>query len=379
MRYCSNCVLPETMDTLTFDKNGVCSVCNQIKYKKEKIDWNQREKDFKKLIEEYRGKGQYDCIIPFSGGKDSTFQAYTLVRKYNLKPLIVSFDHGFYRTHHLQNVDKVIRKLGVDYLKFRPSWYVVKKLMLESLKRKGDFCWHCHTGIYAYPMQIAVKYNIPLIIWGESLAEYQSWYNYATQEEVDEERFNKCMNLGITAQDMIGMLNDPKITMREMEPFAYPSLKELKRIKYKSICLGSYMPWDTWTQSKLIQKELEWEPDLVEGVPPAYNIDKTECILVGVRDYLKFIKRGFGRTAHLTSIDIRNKRLTREKAIELVNKYDGKRPSALDVFLKMLDITEDEFNEIVAKHVFSPYEHNFSKTEKGKELYDIKEWIKKDY
>ena len=251
--------------------------------------------------------------------------------------------------------------------------------MLESLKRKGDFCWHCHTGIYAYPMQIAVKYNIPLIIWGESLAEYQSWYNYATQEEVDEERFNKCMNLGITAQDMIGMLNDPKITMREMEPFAYPSLKELKRIKYKSICLGSYMPWDTWTQSKLIQKELEWEPDLVEGVPPAYNIDKTECILVGVRDYLKFIKRGFGRTAHLTSIDIRNKRLTREKAIELVNKYDGKRPSALDVFLKMLDITEDEFNEIVAKHVISPYEHNFSKIEKGKELYDIKEWIKKDY
>ena len=87
---------------------------------------------------------------------------------------------------------------------------VVGKLMLESLKRKGDFCWHCHTGIFAYPMQIAVKFNIPLIIWGESSAEYTGYYDFDEEnfEERDEESFNRYINLGINAEDMYGFIKD---------------------------------------------------------------------------------------------------------------------------------------------------------------------------
>jgi len=374
MKKCAKCLIPETHEMLIFDKEGVCSICRQIEYKNTKIDWQKRKEEFEELLNQYRGKYDYDCIIPFSGGKDSTFQAYTLIRDFKLKPLIVSFDHGFLRPTNLRNTERTLKKLGVDYLKFRPNWKVVKKLMLESLKRKGDFCWHCHTGIYAYPMRIAVKFKIPLVIWGESTAEYTSYYSYEEKEEVDEERFNKCCNLGITAEDMLGMLKDSTISERDLLPFTYPKISELKAINYRSICLGNYILWDTKKQAALISKELGWKGDLKEGVPEEYYYDKVECAFQGIRDYLKYIKRGYGRAAHLASIDIRNNRLTREEGEKLVNKYDGLRPASLDLFLKILGITEEEFNKIAASHAVHPYKHDFSKTKNGKPLHDMKDW-----
>ncbi len=92
MRYCTRCIYPETQDTLMFDEDGVCSVCRQIEYRDEKIDWVARRKELDALLERYRGQGQYDCIVPFSGGKDSTFTLYKLVHDFKLKPLVVSFD-----------------------------------------------------------------------------------------------------------------------------------------------------------------------------------------------------------------------------------------------------------------------------------------------
>ena len=94
----------------------------------------------------------------------------------------------------------------------------------------------------------------------------------------------------------------------------------------------------------------------MEGVPPDYKYEKIECMLLGVRDYCKFLKRGYARVSHLTSIDIRNGRLPREEAVSLVKKYQGKRPASLDYFLALLDIIEEEFNEILIRHVVSPHE-----------------------
>ena len=208
------------------------------------------------MIDQYRGKYDYDCIVPFSGGKDSTYTLYALIKKYKLKPLVVSYDHHFYRPNMLRNVDKTLRVLGADFLKFRTNWHVVRKVMLESFLRKGDFCWHCHSGIFAYPMQIAVKFNVPLVIWGEPSSEYTSYYSYEEMEEVDEKRFNMWVNLGITSQDMAGMIG---VDVRELESFSYPPLKDLKAIKCRSVCLGSYIPWDVKKQSEIIVNEIGWQ------------------------------------------------------------------------------------------------------------------------
>lgn len=373
MKYCTNCIYPETQDTLMFDGDGTCGVCRQIEFRDTNIDWAARREELDELVAPYRNKGQYDCIVPFSGGKDSTFQAWYIVNELKLKPLLVRFDHWFYRPLVAENNTRTLKKLGVDMLHYTPSWHVVRELMLEALTRRGDFCWHCHTGVYAYPMQMAIRFETPLIVWGESLAEYQSFYSYDEMEEVDEKRFNRAMNLGMTADDMYEFL-EGRVEKRDLLPFAYPARQALVRIGCRSVCLGSYIKWDTKGQSELIKRELGWKGQPVEGIPLKYDYEKIECQMQGVRDYLKFIKRGFGRTNHLANIDIRNNRLTREEGWQMAQEHDGKRPASLDIFLEILELTEDEFLEIAMKHQVSPHEHNPDLVPKGEPLADMVHW-----
>jgi hypothetical protein len=159
---------------------------------------------------------------------------------------------------------------------------------------------------------------------------------------------------------MLGMLDnsvsDFNVTLRDLKPFTYPPSRELRSAGTRSLFLGYYIPWDVKNQVTLIEKELDWKRDEVEGIPEEYGYEKIECYMQGVRDYIKFLKRGFGRTAHLTSIDIRNGRMTREEGLELTQKYDGRRPAALDRFLRILDMDEKQFMDIVQKHVVAPNE-----------------------
>jgi len=374
MKQCTRCVIPETHETIVFDHHGVCNVCLQHDYKQEKIDWTAKKAELDQLIEAHRGKALYDCIVPFSGGKDSTFTLLYLVAEYKIKPLVVSFDHGFYRPTTQHNRERTIKSLGVDFLSFRPNWQVVRKLMLESLKRKGDFCWHCHTGVFAYPMQTAVRYKVPLIIWGEPSAEYTSYYSYEEPEEVDERRFNRFVNLGITAEDMVGMVDG--VTLNDLEPFRYPALKDLRAIRYRSICLGSYIPWDVRAQVDRIKRELAWQGDAVEGVPAQYDYEKIECAMQGVRDYIKYIKRGYTRPTHLASIDIRNGRLTRRQGLEMIEQHEGKRPPSLDLFLQFVGLTEEQFMEIALAHGVSPYKHDPTQVVPGRKTQDYCQWFK---
>jgi N-acetyl sugar amidotransferase len=377
LRHCTKCMLPETHESFTFDEDGVCSVCRNHEYKNEVIDWKAREKEFVQLIEQFRGKADYDCIIPGSGGKDSTYQVYVLVTKYKLKPLVVTFDHNLMRPQVRSNWERALRKLGVDHINFRPNWNIVKKTMVEALKRKGDFCWHCHSGIYAYPMQIAVKFRIPLIIWGEPTSEYTSYVSYdggdQGREVLDEKAFNRYINLGITADDMYEMLGE-EVTLRDLSPYQYPKYKDLKALGYRSVCLGDYLMWDIPKQVETIKRELGWKEDLAEGVPPEYAYEKIECMMQGVRDYIKFVKRGYGRTNHLMSLAIRNGKKTRTEAIELVNQYDGKRPASLDLFLKWTELSEEEFMEIVEQHCIAPHKHDHGRIRNGLPLWDQGQW-----
>ena len=374
LKSCTSCMLPETYETFEFDKKGVCNVCNGHKYKKSKIDWEARAKTFSKLVEDFRGKGDYDCLVPFSGGKDSTYVLYEIVVKHKLKPLVISFDHGFFREQHLKNIERTLKILGTDYLAFRPNMKIVGKLMLESLKRKGDFCWHCHTGIFAYPMQIAVKFNIPLIIWGESEAEYTGNYDFDEMEEQDEEAFNRFINLGINAEDMYGFIKDGVVEERDLAPFKYPKLRDLKKIGYKSLKYGSYINWDAMKQTEIIKKELGWKMDQVEGLAPEFWMEKIECRVNGIRDWLKYIKRGFGRTAQSVAREIRLGKMTKEEGKVLVDKYHAKKPKSLEYFLKIMSISEEEFINIALKHQISPWEYDETIVTDGEKLKDQDNW-----
>lgn len=373
LRRCALCTLPETHETIVFNEEGVCNICRHAQYKQTQVDWTARKQELDALVEQYRGKGTYDCIVPFSGGKDSTFTLWYIVRELGLKPLVVSFDHGFYRPRTLANNERTQRRLGVDFLKFRSDWRMVRKLMLESFTRKGDFDWHAHSGSFAYPMQIATAFKIPLLFWGEASAEYTAYYSHADQEEVDERRFHRFVNLGITAEDMLGFLSGA-VTARDLEPYRYPPVSALRAAGVRSVCLGSYILWDTRKHYEIIDRELGWQGDQVEGVPPQYPYEKVEYQLQGPRDYLKFIKRGYARTTHLTSIDIRHGRLTRDQARQLIERHEGKRPAALDYLLPILGIDERQWRRIAASQAVPPYVHDFSREERDEPLWDMNQW-----
>ncbi len=373
MKRCVSCGLPETHETISFDSRGVCNICAQHDYKRERVDWPANRKVLDALIEEYRGKHDYDCIVPFSGGKDSTWTLHFLVKEYGLKPLVVRFDHGFMRPNLEENVKRTIRRLGVDVMTFTPNWKVVQRLMLQSFLEKGDFCWHCHSGIYSYPMWIAIEKKVPLIFWGEPSAEYTAYFTYDQAEEVDEKRFNRFINLGISADDMFVRLGGA-VDHRDLKPYSYPPLAALRSLNYRSVCLGSYIPWDVKRQSEIIAAELGWKGDQVENVPPAYDYEKIECYMQGVRDYIKYIKRGYSRPSHLVALDVRNGRMTKEEGEHLIAEFEGRRPPSLNLFLDFIGLTEQEFLEIAMSHQVSPYVHDPASTRAGAMTSDFTRW-----
>ncbi len=377
MRKCTRCLTPETVDTITYDEEGVCSVCRQVEFKQDKIDWADRQRQLDEIVAAHKGKGLYDCIVPYSGGKDSVFQLYYIIKVLKLKPLVVRYNHWGYRPLVEDNNTSVFKQLGCDVVEFTPNFHVVRELMLESFKRRGDFCWHCHTGIYSGVMHMAVRFEVPLLFWGESTAEYHSWYTFEEMEEVDEKRFNRLMNQGITADDMYEFLQG-RVERRDLWMFDYPKRKDLIKLKVQSICLGNYIEWDTKANVELIKKELNWKGQEVEGVPPEYDYEKIECTFQGMRDWSKYVKRGYGRANHLLSIDIRNGRKTREEALEIEAKYDGKRPASMDWFLQHLQISEDEFYDILAPHQVHPWKFDRKNLETGPVMPDFDKWDRTD-
>jgi hypothetical protein len=140
---------------------------------------------------------------------------------------------------------------------------------------------------------------------------------------------------------------------RDLAPFAYPKRADLAKLGVRSICLGSYIRWDVREQVKIIERELGWQGDTVEGMPDGiWPYEKIECGMQGVRDYIKHLKRGYGRVSQMCAIDIRNGRMTLDQASPLIAE-EGKRPPSLGTFLEYVGITEDEFNAYVAATVVS--------------------------
>ncbi|MCL2185854.1 MAG: N-acetyl sugar amidotransferase [Treponema sp.] len=373
MKSCTRCVLPETHETIEFDNEGVCNVCRQAEKKHKEVDWDARGEMLNKIINEYKNKNQYDCIIPYSGGKDSTYQLLYVVTRLKLKPLVVRFDHWGFRPLINKNNHRIFKQLGVDVLQFTPNWKVVKQLMLTSLRETGDFCWHCHTGVFGYIMQISVKFNVPLVIFGESPAEYRAYTSFEQICELEQGLFEKMINLGINNDKMLSLLHG-KVDRRDLMPYEFPPKEQLDKINSKAIWLGNYIKWDTKSNVEAIKKELGWKGQPVEGIPPEYDYEKIECMWQGIRDYCKLIKRGHGRTNHLMCIDIRAGRMDRDKAIKLCDKYDGKRPDSLTSFLKTLEISEDEFIKEIMKSAHPKYQFNPKLIKNGKRLPDADLW-----
>lgn len=350
IKYCSKCLFPETKPDLSFNEDGVCSACVAAEEKDKGIDWVQREKEFHEIINYYRrpqGDFGYDCLIPVSGGKDSTYQAYFMKEVCGMNPLCVCFETTAVTEVGQKNLDN-LSKMGMDVIHFKKNSEVYKKMVIESFKRVGDEMWPNHIGIFTIPVLIAVKFNIPLIVWGEnSQQEYGGPNIDSVKNRVLNRKWLEEFGglLGNRIQDMIGING---ITEKELTPYFYPSDEEIETVGVTGIFLGSYFFWDARKQLEIVKNYgfTVKEDGPTEGTYTNYeNIDEK---LVSLHDYLKYVKYGFGRATDHACIDIRNGRLTREEGLELVKNYDGKYPMyGISEFINYSGMSKNEIDTII--------------------------------
>lgn len=340
LKYCTRCCMPETQEGIVFDEMGICRACRSSE-EKIHIDWAVRERQLRELLASAKKKAgsNYDCIVPISGGKDSTFQLHVMVKVYGMKPLAVTFNHNWFTETGLYNLHNALERFNVDHIMFTPSRGIINRLARKSLSMIGDACWHCHMGVGAFPLQIAVRFRIPLLIWGESVSEGDGRATYFEGvTRYDRDYFTK-MSARVEADGMV----DDQISTRDVQPFHLPSIEEIERVGVVGIHLSDYLFWDEERQVEFVKKSYGWREDRVEGTYKGYK--SVECIMAGVHDYAKFIKRGFGRGTDHASVDVRSGLLTREEGFELAKKADSERPEALDYYLEITGMTEKEFIE----------------------------------
>lgn len=345
LKYCSRCCLPETAEGIKFDDMGICQVCRSSEQKIH-INWIEREKQLKKILEKYKNQAcnNYDCILPISGGKDSFFQAHILVKVYGLKPLAVTFSHNWYSPVGKQNLDNLLEKFNLDHIMFTPNRALVNKLARKSLAMIGDACWHCHAGVGAFPLQIAIKFNIPLIVWGESTAELTG---RATYEDIQLIKFTRDYFIRQSAKYWPEQMVDKNISAKDIFPFNFPSQVKFDRAGVVGIHLGDYIFWDLERQVEFIKNEYGWLEDNVEGTYKKYK--SVECVMPGVHDYTKYLKRGFGRATDHASQDVRAGLMTRKEAFDSIKKIEPEEPKILDYYLKISGYTKKEFYDIMKK------------------------------
>lgn len=348
MRYCTRCVYPEIAVNLVTDDEGVCSAC-RVSEELQKITpdkWAQREQTFIRLLEEgrKRSKGGYDCIIPVGGGKDSYFQAH-LVKQYGFNPLLVTY-HGFnYLPEGQKNLDRMRETLNLDHVVFGPSVSTLKKLNRYCFKKMGDMNWHNHAGINVFPMIAAVRFKIPLVIWGEIAWDIAGMYS-----PDDYSEYNKRMVLehdlrGFTAEDMIGQEG---LTANELHWVRMPSDQEFAEHGVQGIYIGNFFMWDANKQTELIIQRYGWEPSRLPFERTYRRMSNLDDMHEnGIHDYMKYIKFGYGRASDHASKDIRLGYMTREKGIEMVRQYDHVKPRRdLERWLDYVEMTESEFDRI---------------------------------
>lgn len=347
MIYCSRCVYPQMSVNIDIDEEGVCSAC-RVAEKFEQLSpdfWQKRKQKFEKLIQQINAnnKSEYDCVIPVSGGKDSFYQAHVMAKEYGMKPLLVTYHGNNYLPEGDYNRDLMRHVLDADHMVFGPSVEVLKKLNRLCFRKMGDMNWHAHCGIMTIPIIAAVKFKVPLIIWGETAWDISGMYEPDDFVEFSARARHEHSLRGYEWYDLV---NDPLEPLSSKDFFwaKYPTDDEILDVGVRGLYIGNFFKWDPNAHTKLVMDEYGWKPreqPFERTYRQMSNLD--DRYESGAHDLLKFIKFGYGRASDHASKDVRTGYMTREQAIEMVRKYDHVVSSDLDYWLNYVDMTAEEF------------------------------------
>lgn len=340
--------MPDTKPDLHIDEGGICNACRSYERRKE-IDWDQRREELEEVLGRYKSKdgSNYDCIIPVSGGKDSTFQVIKML-EFGMNPLCVTATTDKLSDIGRRNIEN-IKRLGVDYIEVTTNPVVRRRINKLTLTEIGDISWSEHVTIFTIPVRVAVAMNIPLLVWGENSQNEYGGPAAAAENNVLNRRWLEEFGgmLGFRVNDLIGQIG---ITRKDIIQYTYPCDEDLKSVGVTGLFLGHYMPWDGHNNAMVAQAYgFETYPTIVEGSVVSYeNLDNLQ---MRIHDYFKFLKYGYDRVTDWVCLHIRRNRLTREEGRFLVKKYGGRFPisylgCSLDEILNEIDMTTDAFTAV---------------------------------
>jgi N-acetyl sugar amidotransferase len=313
MRWCDKCILPDTRPNLTIGVDGICNACTSHGTKQE-INWAAREKAFCKVVARVKEATHcYDCLIPVSGGKDSTWQVIKCL-EYGLSPLAVTWKPPARTGIGRQNLENLV-SLGVDHIDYQVNPKVEARFMVKAFERFGSTAIPMHMAIFNIPLTIALRFRIPLVVWGENSAiEYGCADEAHTGFKMDNEWLkNYGVTHGTTATDWI----DKDLNEKELTAYFGPHLEDLEAADMWTVFLGYYFEWDP-EMSATVAKAHGFEADDAGPRTGYYDYADIDDDFISIHHWMKWYKFGFDRLFDNLSLEIRNNRLTRDEAIEIV-------------------------------------------------------------
>lgn len=345
MKWCRSCVLPDTRPNLMIGADGICSACASHGTKRV-IDWEAREQAFRKVVTHARGRSRgYDCVIPVSGGKDSTWQVVTCL-EYGLNPLCVTWRPPGRTEIGQRNLDNLIG-LGVDHIDYSISPAVEKAFMLRTLERVGSPAVPMHMAIFNIPVTVAVRFGIPLIVWGENSAfEYGGADEESRGFQLDRGWFAKYgVTHGTTARDWI----DDGLTERMLTPYFGPGEEALEAAGISAVFLGYYFEWDAARTAQVAARH-GFSTGAGKVRTGLYDFADIDDDFISVHHWFKWYKFGFTRAFDNASLEIRNGRLTREQAVALLAERGDDTPKEdIAQLCRFLGIDEARFFAIAER------------------------------
>lgn len=345
IRFCKLCTVSNQRPRITFDERGVCSACNFAHYKRNKIDWAERERELVDLCNRHRkSNGEYDVIVPCSGGKDGSFVAHQLKFRYGMNPLAVTWAPLIATEIGRQNLDSFVQS-GFDSVLGTPNGKITRKLTRLSTQYLGDPFQPFIYGQTNYPLHMAVKHNVALIMYGENgEVEYGGDMKNAFKPTREIKDHDQHYFSGMPPEFWI----EHGVSQNDIKPFLAPPYSSIVVNETEIHFLGYYKFWDPQENFYYCRENTGFQPnpERTEGTYSKYaGLDDR---IDGFHYYFGYIKFGIGRATSDASHEIRDSKITREEGVALVKRYDGEFPKKYyQEFLKYCGIEEGEFQEII--------------------------------
>lgn len=343
MEFCNRCMYPENHAlNIIFDDAGVCSGC-RVHEEKYQIDWAAKEKELEALLSQYkcRPSSSYDCVIPVVGSGDDFFVVDLVKNRYGLNPLLVTYNTHFSTKVGVRNLARLITELDCDHMMSTVGPDTIREICKITLQKFGDMYWHVLAGSQTFPVQVATKLDIPLIIWGvNGWMDQVGMFSHHDRVEMTKKVRKEHAMRGVDADELIG--TSEKITHKDLQAFTYPSDSQLESSRVRGLYIGNYVFWDSQRQIENVIDKYGYETHVQERTYNTY--ESIHCFNnASVHDYIKYLKFGYAKVSDHVARDIRLKRLTKAQGLELISEYLPVKPKALQQFLDWVGLSESEF------------------------------------